>query len=57
MKVKTAVKRVEEAVNKGEFEIANHLLNKYRRRFGNRHFTHWLRLHIVNGLYFTVKNG
>ena len=54
MKVKTAVKRVEEAVNCGEFKIAGQLLNKYRQRFGNRHFTYWLRLHIANGLYFTV---
>jgi hypothetical protein len=55
MKVKTAVKRVEEAVNYGEFKVASHLLNKYRRRFGNRHFTYWLRLHIANGLYFTAE--
>ena len=55
MKVKTAVKRVEDAVNCGEFTMANHLLNKYRLRFGNRHFTYWLRLHIANGLYFTAE--
>ena len=55
MKVKTAVKRVELAVNYGEFKMANHLLNKYRRRFGNRHFTYWLRLTIANGVYFTVE--
>ena len=54
MKVKTAVKRIEEAVNHGEFKTAGQLLNKYRRRFGNRHFTYWLRLNITNGLYFTV---
>ena len=57
MKVQTAVKRVEEAVNCGEFKTAGQLLNKYRRRFGNRHFTYWLRLHITNGLYFTAENG
>ena len=55
MKVKTAVKRVWEAALCEEFETANHLLNKYRRRFGNRHFTYWLRLHIANGLYFTAE--
>jgi hypothetical protein len=55
MKVKTAVKRVEQAVNYGEYEMANLMLNKYRLRFGNRHFTYWLRLHIANGLYFTAK--
>lgn len=52
MKVKTAVLRVANAMNAGEFELANYLLNKYRRRFGNRHFTYWLRLAIANGLYF-----
>lgn len=55
MKVKTAVKRVEEAVNNGDFRLANYLLNKYRRRFGNRHFTYWLRLHIANGLWSTAE--
>lgn len=55
MKVKTAVLRVAEAVNKGEYIMANHLLNKYRRRFGNRHFAYWLRMHIANGLYFTAE--
>ena len=54
MKVKTAVKRVEEAVNCGEFKMADQLLNKYRQRFGNRHFTYWLRLQVANGLYFTA---
>lgn len=51
MKINAAVKRVEEAVNYGEFKIANYLLNKYRRRFGNRKFTYWLRLMIKNGLW------
>lgn len=55
MKVKTAARRVVEAVNRGEYKMANHLLNKYRRRFGNRHFKYWLRMHIVNGLYFTAE--
>jgi hypothetical protein len=55
MKVKTAVKRIEEAVNNGEFVMANTLLKKYQRKFGNRHFTYMLRLHIVNGLYFTAE--
>lgn len=51
MKVKTAVKRVEEAINYKEFEMANIMLNKYRKRFGNRKFTYWLRLMIKNGLW------
>jgi hypothetical protein len=55
MKVKTAVKRIEVAVDNGEYEMANLMLNKYRRRFGNRHFTYWLRLHIANGVYFTAE--
>jgi hypothetical protein len=54
MKVKTAVLRVAEAVNHGEYKMADHLLQKYRRRFGNRHFTYWLRLQVANGLYFTA---
>ena len=57
MKVQTAVKRVEEAVNCGEFKTAGQLLNKYRRRFGNRHFTYWLRLQVANGLYFNGGPG
>jgi hypothetical protein len=55
VKVKTAVKRVEQAINCGEFKMAYNLMRKYRRRFGNRHFTYWLRLHIANGLYFTAE--
>jgi hypothetical protein len=56
MKVKTAVQRVEEAVNHGEYKMAEYLMQKYRRRFGNRHFSYWLRLHIANGLYFARGN-
>ena len=51
MKVKTAVRRIEEAINHGEYEMAGQMLNMYRRRFGNRHFTYWIRLHIANGLW------
>lgn len=52
MKIKTAVDRVWEAINHNEFKMAEHLMQKYRRKFGNRHFAYWMRLHIKNGLYF-----
>jgi hypothetical protein len=55
MKVKTAVDRVWQAVDAGEYKVANHIMNRYRRRFGNRKFTYWIRLHIKNGLYFTAE--
>ena len=51
MKVKAALKRVEDAVNTGDYMQANELLNKYRRNFGNRKFTYWLRTLIRNGLW------
>jgi len=51
MKVQTAVNRVWEAINRNEFKMADHLMRKYRRKFGNRHFTYWMRLHIGNGLW------
>jgi hypothetical protein len=51
MKVKTAVKRIEDAINHGKYVEANAMLNKYRRKFGNRKFTYWLRLFISNGLW------
>lgn len=52
MKVKTAVDRVWTAINYNEFRMADHLMRKYRRRFGHRHFGYWMRTHIKNGLYF-----
>jgi hypothetical protein len=51
MKVKTAVKRIEDAINCGKYVEANAMLTKYRRKFGNRKFTYWLRLHIANSLW------
>ena len=51
MKVATAVKQVEDAINAGQYVKANTMLNKYRRKFGNRKFTYWLRLFIKNGLW------
>jgi len=53
MKVKTAVERIEYAINRNEYVEANVMLNKYRRKFGNRKFTYWLRLMIKNGLWET----
>jgi ribosomal protein S20 len=51
MKVKTAVKRIEDAINHGKYVEANAMLNKYRRKFGNRKFTYWMRVMIKNGLW------
>jgi hypothetical protein len=51
MKVKTAVDRVRDAINAGDYKTANALMNKYRRKFGNRHFTYWMRLMIKNGIW------
>jgi hypothetical protein len=53
MKVNTAVKRIEIAINANEFVQANAMLNKYRRKFGNRKFTYWVRVMIKNGLWET----
>lgn len=55
MKIKTAQARVWQAIDYEEYKIADHLMRKYRRRFGNRHFAYWMRLHIRNGLYYTAK--
>lgn len=51
MKVNTAVDRVVTEINRGNYTKANELMKKYRRQFGNRHFTYWIRLYIKNGLY------
>ena len=51
MKVKTAVNRIEVAINANKFVQANDMLNKYRRKFGNRKFTYWMRVMIKNGLW------
>ena len=53
MKIKTAVNRIEVAINANEFVQANAMLNKYRRKFGNRKFTYWMRVMIKNGLWET----
>lgn len=52
MKVRTAVDCVVTEINRGNYIKANDLMIRYRRRFGNRHFTYWIRLHIKNGLYY-----
>jgi hypothetical protein len=53
MKVKTVIERIENTINRREYVEANAMLNKYRRKFGNRKFTYWLRLMIKNGLWET----
>ena len=55
MKVKIVIERIESAINTGDFNLANSLLNKYRLKFGNRHFSYWLRLVIKNGLWVNEK--
>ena len=51
MKVNAAVSRIEIAINANEFVQANAMLTKYRRKFGNRKFTYWMRVMIKNGLW------
>lgn len=51
MKVKTAVGRIEAAINAGQYIEADRMLQQYRRKFGNRKFTYWIRTHIANGLW------
>jgi len=55
MKVWTAVNRVWDAISCNEFKMANHMMLKYRRKFGNRHFNYWMRLQIRNGLNFHAE--
>lgn len=51
MKVNTAVRRIENAINHRDYKEADAMLKRYRRRFGNRKFTYWLRTFIANGLW------
>jgi hypothetical protein len=61
MKVKTAVARVWAPIvivsstpkTHAEYVLANTLLKKYQRKFGNRHFGQFLRTCIKNGLWET----
>lgn len=62
MKVKTAVKRVWEAIQcvssthrptHADYVMADTLLKKYQRKFGSRHFSQYLRTVIKNGLWET----
>ena len=58
MKVKTAVKRVWATIEwsastRAEYLLAEKLLKKYQRKFGNRHFNQYLRTVIKNGLWET----
>ena len=51
MKSTTANKRIEVAINAGDYVTAAMLLKKYQRKFGHRKFTYWTRLVIKNGLW------
>jgi len=51
MKIATANKRIEVAINAGDFVTAAAMLKKFQRKFGNRKFTYWTRLVIKNGLW------
>jgi hypothetical protein len=58
MKVKTAVKRVWKTIEwssstRADYLLADNLLKKYQRKFGNRHFSQYLRTCIKNGLWET----
>jgi hypothetical protein len=62
MKVKTAVTRVWNFIavvsttrkpTRADYMMAEKLLKKYQRQFGNRHFNQHLRTCIKNGLWET----
>lgn len=62
MKIKTAVARVWEPIQwlsqsnpttYNQYVLAEKLLKKYQRKFGNRHFNQYLRTCIKNGLWET----
>jgi hypothetical protein len=58
MKVKTAVKRVWKTIEwssstRADYLLADKLLKKFQRKFGNRHFNQYLRTCIKNGLWET----
>ena len=58
MKVKTAVKRVWATIEwsgstSDQYVLADKLLKKYQRKFGNRHFNQYMRTVIKNGLWET----
>jgi hypothetical protein len=58
MKVKTAVARVWAPIEwsgstRADYVLAQTLLKKYQRKFGNRHFNQYLRTVIKNGLWET----
>lgn len=58
MKVKTAVARVWSLIDwsgstHAQYVLADKLLKKYQRKFGNRHFNQYLRIVIKNGLWET----
>ena len=62
MKVKAAVARVWAPIElvsstpktRVEYLLADQLLKKYQRKFGNRHFNQYLRTCIKNGLWETA---
>lgn len=58
MKVKTAVMIVWAPILRfptthAQYVLADKLLKKYQRKFGNRHFNQYLRTVIKNGLWET----
>jgi hypothetical protein len=61
MKVSTAVARVWAPIElvsstpktRADYLLADTLLKKYQRKFGNRHFNQYLRTCIKNGLWET----
>ena len=62
MKIKTAVDRVWKFIrfvsstsqpSHSDYVMANTLMKKYQRKFGNRHFNQYLRTVIKNGLWET----
>jgi len=51
MKIKTAIRRIYDAINSREYVAASEMLVKYQRKFGHRKFTYWTRCMIKNGLW------
>lgn len=57
MKRRAAVKRCWDLVNENRHKEAYALMRKQRRTHGNRMFSYWLRLTIINGMWSDELGG
>lgn len=55
MKIKTAIGKINNCIELCNYVEADIMLQKFQRKFGNRHFKYYQRLLIVNGLWETHK--